>query len=129
MGAAAIVLGLIFWVVVMVIGAGMYFLPTIIAVMQHRNNVAVIAVINTLLGWSFIGWIVALVMALTKDAQPVQVVHVQQQMGYMPTGYPQPQSPYGQSRRIQGAEVERINEQAGPGSDLRRVPPQEQRPP
>lgn len=129
MGAAAIVLGLIFWIVVMVIGAGMYFLPTIIAVLQHRNNVAAIAVINTLLGWSFIGWIVALVMALTKDAQPVQVVHVQQQMGYMPTGYAQPQSAYGERQRVSGAEVERINEQAGPGSDLRRVQPQEQRPP
>lgn len=61
----------------MAIGAVMYFLPTIIAVTQHRTNVAMIAIINVLLGWSFVGWIVALVMALTKEPQPVHVVQLQ----------------------------------------------------
>jgi hypothetical protein len=111
MGAAAVFLGMIFWLVLMAIGVVMYFLPTIIAVIQHRSNVAAIAVINALLGWSFIGWVVALVMALTKDAQPVQVVHVQQQMGYIPHGYAQPQTPYAQGQHMPGSELERINEQ------------------
>ncbi|HLY01870.1 MAG TPA: superinfection immunity protein [Candidatus Cybelea sp.] len=125
MGAVGLFFGMIFWLVFMAIGAAMYFLPTIIAVFQHRTNVALIAVINTLLGWSFIGWVVALVMALTKDAQPVQVVHVQQQMAYMPTGYVQPQSPYAQDQHLSGSEIRRIDVQAAPGSELRRVQPPE----
>jgi hypothetical protein len=53
--------------------------------MLHRSNAGVVALVNFLLGWSFVGWIVALVMALTSDSRPMQVVQVQQY------GYPPPQ--------------------------------------
>jgi Superinfection immunity protein len=42
-----------------------YFLPTICA--QGKRNQGAIFVLNLFLGWSFIGWVVALVWACTKE--------------------------------------------------------------
>lgn len=66
-----------FWVCMMTFVIGTYFLPTIIAVAGRRRNAVLVAIVNTLLGWSFVGWIVALVMAATKDPEP-RVVLVNQ---------------------------------------------------
>ena len=46
------------------IAALLYFVPTIVAVMRHVPNTGSVFVINLLLGWSFIGWVVALAMAV-----------------------------------------------------------------
>ena len=43
----------------------LYFLPTIIGLRQQ--NAQAICVLNLFLGWMVIGWIVALVWALTVD--------------------------------------------------------------
>lgn len=43
--------------------AAMYFVPTIVAVTRHHHQTGAIVVINLLLGWTFIGWVVALAMA------------------------------------------------------------------
>jgi hypothetical protein len=64
-----------FMLFLMAVAAGLYFLPTIVAVVTQRRNAVLVAVVNTLLGWSFVGWVVALVMALTKDPQPVLVLN------------------------------------------------------
>ncbi len=40
-----------------------YFLPWAIAATRGKSNSAAIGIINFLLGWTFVGWIVALVMA------------------------------------------------------------------
>jgi Superinfection immunity protein len=42
---------------------GLYLLPTIVAARRHVSNVGSIAVINVLLGWLFVGWVVALALA------------------------------------------------------------------
>ena len=55
----------------------------------QKRDIGGIAV-NLLLGWSFIGWVVALVWSLTTDAVP-QVVYVTQQMVYPPGAVPAPQ--------------------------------------
>lgn len=39
----------------------LYFLPTFIASYRNHARLSVIVVVNILLGWTFIGWIVALV--------------------------------------------------------------------
>ena len=44
----------------------LYMLPTIIAAVHQRTNTGAIAALNVLLGWTFIGWVVALVWAMTK---------------------------------------------------------------
>lgn len=46
---------------------GFYFLPTITARHLRHVNVRAIFVLNLFLGWSLIGWIVALVWANTKQ--------------------------------------------------------------
>ena len=43
--------------------ACLYFLPTIVAVSRSVPNVGSVAVINVFLGWTFVGWVVALAMA------------------------------------------------------------------
>lgn len=43
----------------------LYFLPTIAAYKNENcNNTQLIAVLNVLFGWSIIGWIIPLMMAL-----------------------------------------------------------------
>jgi RsiW-degrading membrane proteinase PrsW (M82 family) len=41
-----------------------YFIPTIVAVSRHVPNTASVVVINFFLGWTFIGWVVALAMSV-----------------------------------------------------------------
>jgi hypothetical protein len=46
---------------------GFYFLPLIVALARgHRQKLA-IGVLNFLLGWTLIGWVVAMVWACTND--------------------------------------------------------------
>ena len=42
----------------------LHFLPAIIAGVRHARNFGWILVINLLLGWTVIGWIVALIWAI-----------------------------------------------------------------
>jgi hypothetical protein len=42
-----------------------YFLPAMVAAWRGHHNAAAIAVLNLLLGWTGLGWIVALVWAST----------------------------------------------------------------
>jgi Na+/H+-dicarboxylate symporter len=44
----------------------MYWVPTIIAVLRRTPSALGVAAINFFLGWTVIGWIVALVMALAS---------------------------------------------------------------
>ena len=50
-------------VLLLVLLIALYFLPTIIAANRHVPNVGSVVVINIFLGWTLIGWIVALAMA------------------------------------------------------------------
>ena len=47
------------------IGFFIYFLPTIIG-WDKRNSNAILA-LNLFLGWTFLGWVLALVWSLSKD--------------------------------------------------------------
>ena len=44
-----------------------YFLPTIVALVRHKRNVVSILLLNLFLGWTLIGWIIALVWASMVD--------------------------------------------------------------
>lgn len=46
---------------------GLYFLPAIVASHNHKKNQISILVLNLLLGWTVLGWIGALVWAVSKD--------------------------------------------------------------
>lgn len=45
----------------------MYFLPSIIALARSKRDLLAIFLLNLFLGWSVIGWIVALVWAAKND--------------------------------------------------------------
>ena len=45
----------------------LYFLPALLAVVRHNKNMMAIFALNLVAGWTGIGWIVALVLALWKD--------------------------------------------------------------
>ena len=47
------------------IGLLFYFLPAVIAVMRQHQNTAAIFVLTLLLGWTFLGWVCALVWSFT----------------------------------------------------------------
>jgi hypothetical protein len=47
--------------------AGLYFLPTALALgRKHRNRSALFA-LNLFTGWTVIGWVICLVWAVVKD--------------------------------------------------------------
>lgn len=48
-------------------GFVMYFLPSIIALARSKRDLLAIVLLNFFLGWTLIGWIVALVWALKND--------------------------------------------------------------
>ena len=53
---------------------GGYFLPTILG--RKKANSGAIFVLNLLLGWTVIGWVAALVWALTVDAKAAPTIQV-----------------------------------------------------
>lgn len=44
----------------------LYFIPAIIAGIVDHKNTGAIMMLNALLGWTGLGWIVAIVWAVTK---------------------------------------------------------------
>ena len=64
-----------------------YMLPWAIAATRRKPNAAAIALVNFLVGWTVVGWIVALVMACLEDpvtlVAPTQV-NVQAPPGWYP---------------------------------------------
>jgi hypothetical protein len=68
--------GLVF----LVAGVALYFLPSIIA--RNKRNAGAIFALNLLLGWTFVGWIVSLVWALTVDVEPMTAAPQIQQAWY-----------------------------------------------
>lgn len=47
----------------------LYMMPALIAYLNYHRNWKAIVVLNVLLGWTFLGWVVALVWAIVNDTQ------------------------------------------------------------
>lgn len=62
---AAAIVSVVIVLITCVIGLVIYFLPTGIAMLRSHPNVMPIFLVNFLLGWICIGWIVALVWSVT----------------------------------------------------------------
>lgn len=45
---------------------GIYLIPTWTAIERKHHNKGAIIVINIFLGWTFVGWVIALAMAYSK---------------------------------------------------------------
>jgi len=52
-------------------GFVLYFLPAIVAFTRSKRDAVSILVLNLLLGWTAIGWVIALVWALRQDVPMV----------------------------------------------------------
>ena len=52
-------------------GFVMYFLPSIIALARSKRDTLAIFMLNLFLGWSVIGWIIALIWAAKSDVPAV----------------------------------------------------------
>jgi hypothetical protein len=52
-------------------GFVMYFLPSIVAFARSKRDTAAIVLLNFFLGWTLIGWVIALVWAVKTDAPMV----------------------------------------------------------
>jgi hypothetical protein len=60
------VAGIALLLVILALGVTVYALPWIIAATRRHPNTAAIAALNLLLGWALLGWVAALVWALTE---------------------------------------------------------------
>lgn len=67
--------------IVLLVSLFLYFLPSYLA--RNKANFTAILILNILAGWTFIGWIIALVWALSPGRQ-------QQVVAPQPTAPPQP---------------------------------------
>jgi len=56
----------------------LYFLPAILG--RDKADATGIFLLNLLLGWTLIGWVVAFLWAISSDRRPVAYVH------YLPAG-------------------------------------------
>lgn len=52
------------------IAVAAYFLPTMVALSRNHHNMSALAALNLLLGWTLIGWVAALVWALSNHPEP-----------------------------------------------------------
>jgi len=52
-------------------GFVMYFLPSIVGLARGKRNLGSIFLLNLLLGWTMVGWVVALVWAVKADVPAV----------------------------------------------------------
>src|ERR1700731_5331428 len=52
----------------MAVSLFIYFIPYIVAKQNKKQNAGAIGALNFFLGWTLVGWVVALVWAVTKDA-------------------------------------------------------------
>ena len=59
----AVILIASFWLV--------YFLPTVFAMARRHRSVLAIALLNTVLGWTLVGWIASMVWTLFFGRRPV----------------------------------------------------------
>jgi len=53
-------------IIVLILLLVLYFLPTIIAISKHHKNALAIFVLNFFLGGTVIGWVIALVWAVSR---------------------------------------------------------------
>ena len=50
-----------------VFGLIFYFIPTVVGLYRGCERIAGIVVLNIFLGWTFIGWVIALIWASSGD--------------------------------------------------------------
>ncbi len=49
------------------VALAVYFIPVVIAYVRRHNNILAVLILNVFLGWTFFGWLAALLWSLNKD--------------------------------------------------------------
>lgn len=75
---------------VVAVGLGVYFLPTLIAAIRHSNAGSVF-ILNLFLGWTFVGWVVSMSMAMSSRVEAT-VINVHSTPPQVISAYPQIQA-------------------------------------
>lgn len=65
-GSAAV--GLVIFLIMLAVFFIMYFVPTAVAQYRKSENITTVVLLNIFLGWTVIGWIVALILAFAGDS-------------------------------------------------------------
>lgn len=60
----------IIFAVWIILGLVVYFVPTMVAFKKKHLNKTAILLLNLFLGWTFVGWVVALVWSVKKTDKP-----------------------------------------------------------
>ena len=60
---------MMFLLAVVLVGAALYFLPTVNAAVRNAKHLGAVIVVNVFLGWTFIGWVVALAIAVGSSSR------------------------------------------------------------
>jgi hypothetical protein len=55
--------------ILIIIGFALYFLPSLIAGSRGAANTSSVIIVNLFLGWTFLGWVVALAMAVGGSSE------------------------------------------------------------
>lgn len=58
-------MGVITGIILLILAVLFYLLPALIAAGRHHHNWVAILALNILLGWTLLGWILALVWSVT----------------------------------------------------------------
>ena len=71
------ILGLLLVLLCIALGLAVYFLPTIIASQRNHAQQNSILLLNLFLGWTFLGWLVALIWSVSSSTAGSSSVPVQ----------------------------------------------------
>ena len=61
-----------------IIALSLYLLPTIIATARKHSNAMSIFILNLFLGWTFLGWIIALIWSFAADTKEAVINALQE---------------------------------------------------
>jgi hypothetical protein len=75
---------------IIVAAVAFYFIPTIVAFARKHHQAGAVFAINLLLGWTLIGWVVALAMSLSAHRQPPVTINQYNPAGPVQQGAPPP---------------------------------------
>lgn len=53
-----------------------YFIPSIIAFTKNKDNKTTVLILNIFIGWSIIGWIVVLILALKQNPTSINEINL-----------------------------------------------------
>ena len=59
----------VIWIPALIVGLGIYLFPSLVARSRRHRNLEAIMVLNILLGWTVVGWAIALCWAVYRERE------------------------------------------------------------